>query len=80
MASTKNVDDYGLVQDCLLCLRKLKKAFDQDLLSFLSIQFIPKHFKLGPNVDELISLLILADLKQAKKPIKQALLQFTQQV
>lgn len=76
VAASSSVEDGQLVQEALLCLRKLHCLLGDELQAFLRMQVIPKHFPSVASSDELIGLLLLSDLKSSKKTIKQALQQF----
>ena len=76
VSASNNVDDYQLVQDALICFRKLNCLLGEEFCAFLRVQLIPKHFETASNVDELIALFLLSDLRTSKKTIKEALKQF----
>ena len=76
VGACKNIDDFGTTNEAFTCLRKINSLFGDELCAFLRVQLLPKHFPSIANVDELLALVLLSDMKTSKKALKQALQQF----
>ncbi len=78
-AARRAADDYQTTVEALLVLRKLNVLLgqpDDQLAGYLRGELLPKHFPApenGGGWDELLGLLLLADLKASRKALRAAL-------
>ncbi len=75
-AARRAADDYPTTMEAVLVLRKLNALLpDDQLAAYLRTDLLPKHFP-APETgawDQLLALLLLADLKGSRKALRAAL-------